>query len=194
MLSKIRQNVEFFKINLNTIATFVLASIAFCMAISLLSFHAGDMEYIYPPQPIKNWFGIAGAKFALITFKWLGWVAWLLPISSILLLLVLRLSRGSCPAAMQAAGLLLLILVWAATTASYLDPVLLISQKMPSYGGILGLFVKDFLRGYISNKVAAILLIMTGIFWLLQVFLCYEQLNEHHQKSLSGTNYEQECT
>lgn len=137
------------------------------MTLSLISYDIKDTGNTYPPQtPISNWMGKAGAIFSYTLYLWLGQVVWMIPLG--LVLLIMQKGKFSFSHGYWVCWCFFLLL-WVCTLASFWEKLSLDSDRMPSKGGLLGLFLSEKWQLYFG-KFSALFLLCTGIILAIYAF------------------------
>lgn len=152
--------------------------------LSLLSFVPGDLEYNYPPNTaFHNYGGKYGALLARFLYKWFGLIAYLIPLVVLgCSLLIAKISRIGSTWLLWG----ILFCGWCCLVVSYLETSPILSKRMPSYGGVLGLFCISYLRSHFGRStITAIILIGTialifyaYTLWCEYRYLAWDQLHE----------------
>ena len=131
--------------------------------VSLISFDPKDSDYVYPANtPVKNWAGVWGVLTARLCYQWFGGIAFLLPTAWLCVLLWLWAGIRSFWLAMAWLLWWIVLLGWCCTMASLAEQAPLLSDRMPSYGGIVGLFLLSLLRTYLGGIASWGILILLG--------------------------------
>ena len=146
----------------------ILSFLIFCyFFLALLSYELRDMGQTYPKNTqILNWMGKGGAFLAHSLFLWLGKVAWLVPFA-IALCFFQAEKQSICRRYWVCWGFFFFL--WLCTLGSFWEKFCIDSDKMPSQGGLLGLFLLDNLQLYFG-KFNAFFLLCTGIVLGLYAF------------------------
>ncbi|NUM35909.1 MAG: DNA translocase FtsK 4TM domain-containing protein [Candidatus Brocadiae bacterium] len=138
----------------------------FYFFLALFSYELRDMGHTYPRQPkVGNWMGGSGAILAHYSFLWLGQVSWLMPF--ILAFGLWKIEKQSMYFYSYWFCYLFFFFLWLCTLGSFWEKFCIDSDRMPSQGGLLGLFLLENLQLFFGNFHAFFLLfagIILGIY------------------------------
>ena len=154
---------------INELVGFVGLSLAFLLALSLLSYSPHDVSFNVsaPPPgagPARNWIGPVGAHMADLFFQFCGFSAFLFPVG--MFIVAMRWFRSQlieAPAAKLVGATMLLLSLSAEMTLIHMPQV----RGVLPPGGLLGSVLADGLRAALNPvgaNLVSIILILTSLF------------------------------
>lgn len=158
---------------------------------ALFSYDRGDLGDTYPKKDsFQNWVGKGGAILANNLYLWFGNMAYLLPLALLLplLLLISPFSLRYLP--LRLMNLAFCTLLWACTFFSFWEKFPSHSDKMPSQGGILGLFFWETGKNFFG-VYSSFLLFLVGALLIFEAYTLgieYHYLYKKHQKRRKETS------
>ncbi len=137
--------------------------------LALASYVPGDVLYYpNPPAKIQNWCGIYGAQLASVLYLWLGYMAYGVPIYTIILAILLW-RKINIQWLMWSLWWFGYAILWGCSFCCFWETMPISSPYLVSQGGILGLFIASYLQR-LSTISQIIILGFTGIgilFWAI---------------------------
>ena len=133
--------------------------IAIYILLSLASYNPQDVGEFFPyNSSYQNYCGKNGAVLAHWLFKWLGCVAWSLPELLLLAAGAILVNISISKISIAWVCCLAITLVWSCCLASYCEPSGIYLANMPSYGGMIGIYLVTNLNDYLGKATGWLLL------------------------------------